>query len=214
MRYFLTIFAIIVVLVVAIAGTRGSKSRRSPIEIFPDMVRQPKLRPQAPDGFFANGRSSQPNVPGTVVRSTPIQTAAGEVYPYEDAPVNTGRITGTTNFVELNPLVVDRELLQRGQQRFTINCAPCHGGLGDGNGITKKYGMAVVGNLHDKRMVLMPDGEIFNTLSYGKGLMQGYAGQIDVQDRWAIVAYVRALQLARLGTTNDVPASEQAALRK
>jgi len=214
MRYFLTIFSIAVVLVVAIAGTRGSKSRRTPLEVFPDMDRQLKLRPETPNGFFANGRSSQEHVPGTVMRSTPIQTAAGPVYPYEDVPVNTGRVTGTTNFVELNPLVVDLELLQRGRQRYTINCSPCHGALGDGNGITKKYGMAVVGNLHDKRMVEMPDGEIFNTASYGKGLMQGYAGQIDLQDRWAIVAYVRALQLAQLGNTNEVPASAQAALRK
>ena len=214
MRYFLSIFAIAVVLILAIAGTRGSLSRRSPLEIFPDMDRQLKLRPQTPNGFFANGRSSQPHVPGTIARSTPIQTRTGAVYPYEDAPVNTGRISGTTNFVELNPLVVDMELLQRGRERYTINCSPCHGGLGDGNGITKKYGMAVVGNLHDKRIVEMPDGEIFNTASYGKGLMQGYAGQVDLKDRWAIVAYVRALQLARLGTTNDVPASARAALRK
>lgn len=214
MRYFLTIFAIAVVLVVAIAGTRGSLSRRTPIEVFPDMDRQPKLRPMTPNGFFANGRSSQLNLPGTIARSTPLETAAGLVYPYEDAPANTGFVTGTTNFVALNPLTVDLELMQRGRQRYTINCTPCHGALGDGNGITKKYGMAVVGNLHDKRMVEMPDGEIFNTLSYGKGLMQGYAGQIETRDRWAIIAYVRALQLARLGTTNDVPASAQAALRK
>lgn len=214
MRYFLTIFALAVVLVVAIAGTRGSLSRRPPLEIFPDMDRQLKLRPQTPNGFFANGRSSQPQVPGTIARSAPIGTATGEVHPYEDHPVNTGRVTGTTNFVELNPLVVDLELLQRGRQRYTIHCSPCHGSIGDGNGITKKYGMAVVGNLHDKRLVQMPDGEIFNTLSYGKGLMQGYAGQIDLRDRWSIVAYVRALQLARLGTTNDVPASAQASLRK
>lgn len=213
MRYFLTLYIIAILLVVAIAGTRGSFSRRSPIEIFPDMDRQLKLRPMTPDGFFANGRSSQLTVPGTVERSTPLQTANGEVYPFEDAPVNTGRIPGTTNFVALNPLKVDAQLMERGRQRYTINCSPCHGGLGDGNGITKKYGMAVVGNFHDKRIVLMPDGEIYNTLSYGKGLMQGYAGQIDVGDRWAIVAYVRALQLSQLGTTNDVPASEQAALR-
>lgn len=214
MRYFLTIFAIVVVLVVAIAGTRGSLSRRSPIEIFPDMDRQLKLRPQTPDGFFANGRSSQPYVPGTIARGVPLQTTTGRVYPYEDHPVNTARATGSTNFVELNPLLVNMQLLERGRERYTINCSPCHGALGDGNGITKKYGMAVVGNLHDKRIVMMPDGEIFNTASWGKGLMQGYAGQVDLKDRWAIVAYVRALQLARLGTTNDVPASAQAALRK
>lgn len=214
MRYFLAIFAIVVVLVVAIAGTRGSMSRRPPIEVFPDMDRQLKLRPQTPDGFFANGRSSQPYVPGTIARSEPIETANGPVYPYEDAPVNTGLIPGTTNFVELNPLTVDMQLMERGRQRFTINCSPCHGALGDGNGITKKYGMAVIGNLHDKRIVEMPDGQIFNTLSYGKGLMQGYAPQVDVRDRWAIIAYVRALQLAQLGTTNDVPADQQAVLRR
>jgi len=214
MRYFLTLFAIVVVLVIAIAGTRGSLSRRSPLEVFPDMDRQPRLRPQTPNGFFANARSSQKHPPGTIARSTPLQAASGEVYPYEDHPVNTGRVAGTTNFVELNPLKVDLQLLHTGRERYTIHCAPCHGGLGDGNGITKKYGMVVVGNLHDQRMVAMPDGELFNTLSYGKGLMQGYAGQVDLEDRWAIVAYVRALQLARLGTTNDVPAPAQAALRK
>jgi len=214
MRWLFSIFAVSVLLILAIAGTRGSLSRRTPIQVFPDMDRQLKLRPQEPNGFFANGRSSQPRVPGTVARSTALQTAAGPVYPYEDKPVNTGLITGTTNFVELNPLLVDRQLMERGRERYSIYCLPCHGQLGDGNGITKKYGMAVVGNLHDKRMVQMPDGEIFNVMSYGKGLMQGYAGQIELRDRWAIVAYVRALQLARLGTTNDVPASAQAALKQ
>lgn len=212
MRYFLLIFALVCVLVVAIAGTRGSLSRRSPIEVFPDMDRQLKLRPQQPYGFFPNGRASQPQVPGTVARSEPIQTVDGLVYPYEDAPVNTGRITGTTNFVELNPLPMSAEMMARGRERFTIYCSPCHGALADGNGITRKYGMAVVANLHDQRIVEMPDGEIFNTASYGKGLMQGYAGQVPVEDRWAIVAYVRALQLARLGTLDDVPEPERAKL--
>jgi mono/diheme cytochrome c family protein len=74
--------------------------------------------------------------------------------------------------------------------------------------------MAVVGNFHDRRLVEMRDGEIFNTVSYGKGLMQGYGAQVTVADRWAIIAYVRALQLARLGTLNDVPEPDRAALRK
>lgn len=214
MRYFLAIFAVVVVLVVAIAGTRGSMSRKPPLYIFPDMDRQLKLRPQTPNGFFANGLSSQKKVMGTIPRGTPIQMPGGPVYPYEDKPVNTGMIPGTTNYVELNPMKVDEQLMARGRERYTIYCSPCHGALGDGNGITKKYGMAVIGNYHDKRIVEMPDGQIFNTMSYGKGLMQGYASQVEVTDRWAIVAYVRALQLAQLGTTNDVPASEQAALMK
>lgn len=214
MRYFLLIFAVLVVLVMAIAGKRGSMSRRSPIEVFPDMDRQLKLRPMQPNGFFTNGVSSQPHPEGTIARSTPIQTAAGPVMPYEDAPVNTGRVTGTTNFVELNPLAVNAELLARGRQRFTINCSPCHGQMADGNGITKKYGMAVVANLHDKRIVEMGDGEIFHVITNGRNLMQPYGSQVDVQDRWAIIAYVRALQLARLGNVDDVPESRRATLPK
>ena len=206
MRYFLVIFAVIVVAVIAIAGKRGSFSRRPPIEVFPDMDRQLKLRPQQPNGFFANGLSSQLPVEGTIARSKPIQTIAGPVFPFEDAPVNTGRITGTTNFVETNPLPVTATLLHRGQERFTIYCAPCHGAQADGNGVTKKLGMAVVANLHDKRIVEMPDGEIFNTVTHGKNLMQSYAAQVPVEDRWAIIAYVRALQLSRLGAVEDLPA--------
>ncbi|HEY9172477.1 MAG TPA: cytochrome c [Verrucomicrobiae bacterium] len=206
MRYFLVIFAVIVVAVIAIAGKRGSFSSRPPIEVFPDMDRQLKLRPQQPNGFFANGLSSQLPVEGTIARTKPIQTIAGPVFPFEDAPVNTGRITGTTNFVETNPLAVTATLLHRGQERFTIYCAPCHGAQADGNGVTKKLGMAVVANLHDKRIVGMPDGEIFNTVTHGKNLMQSYAAQVPVEDRWAIIAYVRALQLSRLGAVEDLPA--------
>ena len=81
--------------------------------------------------------------------------------------------------METNPLPVTDELLQRGQQVFNINCAACHSKLGDGNGIPKRIGaMAVVANLHDKRIVELPDGELFNTVSYGKGLMQGYAANL------------------------------------
>ncbi|MFN3408824.1 MAG: c-type cytochrome [Limisphaerales bacterium] len=213
-KYFLLPFLVIVVVGVAIAGKRGDLSRRPPIEVFPDMDRQLKLRPQQPNAFFPNRISSQPHPEGTIARSTPIQTAAGPVYPFEDAPVNTGRIPGTTNFVELNPMALNAAFLARGQERYNIHCAPCHSQIGDGNGITKKYGMAATANLHDKRIVVMTDGEIFNTVSHGKGLMQGYASQITVEDRWAIVAYLRALQLARLGTLDDVPEAQRGTLTR
>ena len=214
MRYFLLIFGLAIVLVLAIAGKRGDMTRRTPIEVFPDMDRQLKLRPMEPNGFFANARSSQEHPIGTIARTTPIQTAAGAVMPYEDSPVNTGHKPGTTNFVELNPLAINAEMMKRGQQRFTINCTPCHGQLADGNGVTKKYGMAVVANLHDKRIVEMTDGELFYVITHGRNLMQGYAAQVDVQDRWAIVAYLRALQLARLGSVDDVPEAQRAVLTK
>ena len=217
MRYFLVIFAVCVVAVIAIAGKRGSFSRRTPIEVFPDMDRQLKLRPQQPNGFFANGLSSQLPVEGTVARGKAIQTVNGPVLPFEDVPVNSGRITGTTNFVETNPLQVTATLLHRGQERYTVFCAPCHGAQGDGNGVTKKLGMAVIGNLHDKRMVEMADGEIFNVVTHGKLptlLMPSYASQIPVEDRWAIIAYVRALQLSRLGAVDDLPAELRGKLTK
>ena len=214
MRYFLLIFGLTVALVIVIAGQRGDLTRRTPFEVFDDMDRQQKLLPMKPNGFFANGRSSQPHPAGTIERSTPIQTATGPVMPFEDAPVNTGMIPGTTNFVALNPLAINAEMLKRGQQRYAISCSPCHSQTGDGNGITKKYGMAVVGNLHDKRMVEMGDGELFHVISHGRNLMQGYASVVEVEDRWAIVAYVRALQLARLGTLDDVPEAQRATLTK
>jgi mono/diheme cytochrome c family protein len=152
--------------------------------------------------------------PGTVARAQPLITRIGPVYPYEDSPVNTGRLPGTTNFVDINPLPVNEALLQRGRERFDIYCAPCHGRLGDGNGITKKIGdMPAVANLHDLRIVEMPDGEIFDTVTHGKGLMGAYGPLLSTRDRWAVIAYLRALQLSWLGTTNDLAPAEQAALK-
>jgi mono/diheme cytochrome c family protein len=205
MRYFLLIFALCVVTVMAIAGKRGSISRRPPIEVFPDMDRQPKLRPQTPNNFFADGKSSRMQIHGTVARGERFQ----------DVPVNTGKVPGATNFVEVIPVPVTAQLLARGQQRFTINCSPCHGAQADGKGITQRIGaMGVVANLHDKRIVELADGEIFNTITYGKNLMGPYGPNITVDDRWAIVAYLRALQLSQLGTVDDVPAQMRTTFKK
>ena len=217
MRYvigFILVFLAGMATVVGIAGFRGHLSRKPPIEIFPDLNRQLKLRPQQPNGFFANGLSSQLPPPGTIARRAPIWTITGFVYPYENAPVNTGRIAGTTNFIATNPLPVTAKLLQRGQERFDIYCAPCHGGLGDDNGITKKLGlMPAVANLQDKRIVEMTDGEIFNTVTHGKNLMGAYGPLVPVEDRWAIIAYLRALQLSQLGSVDDLPPAQRAALK-
>lgn len=213
MRYFLLLFALSVVVVMAVAGKRGSTSRRPPIEIFSDMDRQPKLRPQTDNDFFADRMSSRLPVAGTISRSKPYQINGQDVYPYEDASVNTGKIPGTTNFIETIPLALTAQLMQRGQQRFNIYCSPCHGAQGDGKGITSKLGMAVVADLHDggtRKVVQQPDGQIFNTITYGKApLMGAYGGLIPVEDRWAIVAYVRALQRSHLATIEDVAADER-----
>ena len=214
MRYFLLIFAVCVVAVIGIAGKRGSFSRQPPLYVFPDMDRQLKLRPMRPNGFFANGVSSQLPVAGTIARGQPVQTADGPVYPYEDAPVFTGLLPGTTNYVENNPLPVTAQLLERGRQRFTIYCSPCHGQEADGNGITKRVGaMAVVANLHDQRIVELTDGELFYVITHGRNLMGAYGPNVPVADRWAIVAYLRALQLSWLGNTDDVPPELRGSLK-
>ena len=207
MRYFLLVFGVVVISVMVVAGKRGDLSRQPPIELFPDMDRQPKLRPQAANTFFKSGLSSQAPIPGAIARGAA----------WQDSPANTGRIPGTTNFVATIPVPVTQELLARGRQRFNINCSPCHGVQGDGKGITTKFGMAVIADLHDatgRKVPQQGDGEIFNTISNGKGLMQGYAANLTIPDRWAVVAYVRALQRSRLGSIDDVSADRRAELIK
>ena len=207
MRYFLLVLGVIVISVMVVAGKRGDMTRRPPIELFPDMDRQPKLRPQAANSFFKDGFSSQQPIAGTIARGSS----------YQDSPENTGKNPGTTNFVATIPVPVTSQLLARGQERYNISCSPCHGAQGDGKGITTKFGMAVIADLHDgatRKVPQQADGELFNTISNGKGLMQGYAANVTIQDRWAIIAYVRALQRSHLGSMDDVPAAERASVIK
>ena len=206
MRYVLLSLLLLGLLVVSIAGFRGGLSRRPPIEIFPDMDRQPKLRPQAPNNFFKDRYGSRLPVTGTVPQTGPAKVGGREIYPFENVPYHTGRESGTTNFIETLPVPVTAQLLARGQERYGIHCAQCHGAAGDGRGIMAKYQMVGMANFHDKRLVAMPDGGIFNTITHGtKNLMSAYGPNVDVPDRWAIVAYVRALQRSRLGSLDDVP---------
>lgn len=186
----------------SIVGFRGDASRKPPIELFADMDRQPKVRPQTPSAFFRDGMSSRLPVQGTVARGSHVL----------DLPINTGLVTGTTNFVATSPMPVDAKLMARGRERYQIYCTPCHGATGEGNGITKSFGMATVASLHDPRLVQMGDGEIFHVISNGRNLMGPYASQIPLEDRWAVVAYVRALQLARLGAPEDLPPGQRVAL--
>ncbi len=206
-RYIFLALGVAGVSILLVAGKRGDMSRRPPIEIFPDMDRQPKLRPQAGTDLFGDGYTSRLPVDGTVARGSA----------YQDTPVNTGKIPGTTNWVEAIPLPVTQKLMARGQERDQINCSPCHGLQGDGKGITTKFGMTVIADLHDattRKIVQQPDGQIFNTISYGKTLMGGYAANLSIEDRWAVVAYVRALQRSRLALEADVPADKIDQIRR
>ena len=208
MRYVLIGIAMMVFLVVSLAGFRGDISRKAPIELIADMDRQPKLRPLEPNSFFANGMSSQPLVKGTVRQSEAIPLADGsDVYPFEtEHPAVSGLQTGTTNAVANIPLEVTMGLMERGREKYTISCVPCHGGQGDGNGVVKYFGISAVKSLHDPDVVKQSDGDIYRTITWGKGVMKGYANTLSIEDRWAIVAYARALQLSRLGTEDEVPA--------
>ncbi len=203
MRYVYLATFFVVVLTVGILGFRGSISSKPPLEVFPDMDRQPKLRPQESSNFFADGRVERPLPAGVVARGN-LRA---------DAALYQGRTAGGEWVRGIpSPLTVDARFLQRGRERFEISCAPCHGKLGDGNGITKSYGMGATPTFHDDRIRTMAEGEIFNTITNGKATMMGYADKVVPEDRWAIIAYVRALQRAQHGSVADVPAAHKAEL--
>ena len=203
--YLSTAFAI--VLTISILGFRGKTFTKPPMDVFPEwlfpgMKYQPKLTQQTASAFFADGRSD---------RVAPEHTVASSFGPAgsplrDDDFLYLGKLPDGT-FARGFPkeLTVDLKLLERGRDRFTIYCSPCHGAVGDGNGITKKYGMGAVPTYHDDRLRLMAEGEIFNTITNGKGQMNPYADKLKPADRWAVIAYVRALQRAQTGTVADVP---------
>ena len=209
MRYFITGFAVIVCLIISMAGFRGEFTRNSPIEVFPDMDRQAKVRPQAPNLFdevfgAGDGRGSRLPVAGTVVRGAPI----------DDSPVNTGRKEGADEWIEVNPLEVNQKTLKRGQERYTIFCAVCHGQAGDGGGIVTQYSL-ITADLHQHRLVQAQDGYLFDVISNGFNAttnavgiaysrMPAYKSKISAEDRWAIIGYVRALQYSQLGKPEEV----------
>ncbi len=201
MRYAYVILFLLVVSALSILGFRGSTSKQPPLEIFPDMDHQPKYKPQSTSVFFADGRTDRPVPPHTVPRGGLI----------EDVHLGTGKDSSGDWAVGF-PMEVTADLITRGQERFTIFCAPCHGALGDGNGITKQYGMAATPSYHDDRLRDMNEGEIFNTITHGKNLMGRYGDKLSVNDRWAIIAYVRALQRAAQGTIEDVPTENRSEL--
>jgi mono/diheme cytochrome c family protein len=226
MRYFYLGFILTVATIIGLLGFRGDKSRKPPLEIFPDMVRQWKIRPETPSDFYRDGWSSRPLPAGTVAHSKPyvidgeiVKLNGKPVYPYEDSTVATGIISMTakaTNYIEISPIPVTVKLVDRGQDRFNIYCQPCHGPIGNGQGVTSKFGVGGIVDLQSARIIQMTDGEIFHTITHGSkaGLMGPYGPMIPVEDRWAIVAYVRALQRSQLATMQDVPETAQAALNK
>lgn len=211
MRYVYLAFFFTVAMVVAWAGFRGTQFSKPPIEIFPDMDRQPKYKPQAESRFFADGRTDRRPPANTVPRGIGYTSQA--VTPTFDGSaeaiaVETGRNPDGT-FLKGFPLRVTAELMARGKERYTIYCAPCHGALADGQGILSKYDWPAIANLHQERLVTGPEGDIFNTITNGKNTMYPYGDKLVPEDRWAVVLYVRALQRASAGSIEDIPAGSR-----
>jgi cytochrome c5 len=228
LRGFLVIFLLCTIAILAVFGFRGQTSTGPPLELFPDMVRQMKVRAQAPLNFFADGRGPRLPVAGTVpigyempTKSEALNTSAAAVGSYSHPRASFSAGTDYYDTGKMGdhwgtgiPLEVTRELMERGQQRFNITCAMCHGPAAEGNGITKQYGLATVVSLQDDRIRKMSDGEIFNTITNGKNTMMAYGPNIIVTDRWAIIAYLRALQRSQHAAIADVPEDHRAQLDK
>jgi mono/diheme cytochrome c family protein len=170
-----------------------------------DMYEQPKLGPDAPSPLWADGKGSRPPPPGSV----PV--AMGDL-----AGTSSGR-RGRDELVARDAALAasaapaaDLALLHRGQARFEIHCAPCHSIVGDGDGMVARRGFPHPPSFHQARLRDAPDRHLFDVITQGYGVMPPYADRVTPQDRWAIVAYIRALQLARRGTAASSPASAAA----
>lgn len=165
-----------------------------------DMYNQPKYQPLDPSSFFSDGRSARQPVPGTV--------AVGEVR--TDEYFFTGFVDGQE--VDAMPFPVTREILLRGQEQYNIFCAACHGTTGYGRGMVAQRGGIVPANLHDPRLLEAPIGHFYNVTTNGYRYMYPYASRIAPADRWAIAAYIRALQLSQNATVDDVPPAQRGQL--
>lgn len=179
----------------ALAGcVRGCTSSRPPIHINPSMDNQPKLLPQSESKFFYDGSAMRPPVPGTVAR--------GELH--ESPEIFAGKDAAGA-FVAANPMTVDAPLLARGKDRYAIFCQPCHDPRGDGRGILFTRGKIPTASFYQAKVLKYPDGQLFDIITNGSGLMPGYRWPIPPRDRWAIIAYVREMQSKRAASAEQAP---------
>jgi cytochrome c553 len=167
-----------------------------------NMYQQPKKEIYDPSTLFADGASARPLVAGTIPRE----------FDRSDTHLFEGTVNG--NLAESFPYPVTRTVLERGQERYNTFCAVCHGLLGDGNGIVIQRGFPEPQTYHSDRLRQVPDGYFFNVITNGFGRMYPYGDRIMPEDRWAITAYIRALQLSQSANLEDFPPSEQERLER
>jgi hypothetical protein len=164
-----------------------------------DMQDQPKYKYERGSDFFADGRSARPELDGTIARGSLNEDVA--YYEGKGAPDK----DGIPQDIDTFPLVVNRALILRGQQRFDAFCSPCHGRIGNGLGMIVRRGFKQPPSYHIDRLRNAPVGHFYDVITNGYGAMLNYAQQIDVRDRWAIVAYIRVLQYSQNANLNDLP---------
>ena len=164
---------------------------------------QPKFIPLRPTDFFGDGRSERPLIEGTVARG----------HLNDDAALYTGKGPDGKPVDEF-PFPVTRDVLERGQDRCNIYCAPCHDSLGTGNGRIVRRGFRHPPSYHIDRLRQVPAGYLYDVITNGFGAMPDYSAQVLPRDRWAIVAYIRALQLSQNASINDIPADAKARLNQ
>lgn len=198
--------ATLVLLSLALGGcVRGCTSSRPPIHLNPNMDDQPKAKALAASDFFYDGKTMRQPIAGTVARQDAVEPGAFE----------TGRENGDGGFATAVPAAAGEAFAQplavRGAERYDIFCAPCHGGEGDGQGMLFTRAQVTSADLRIARLRAMPDGQLFDVISNGFGLMPPYRGQIPPEDRWAIVAFVRQLQAESPVTEPTAPGAEPAA---
>jgi mono/diheme cytochrome c family protein len=174
--------------------TREQPSSKPPIHPIRDMYDQPKYKPQGEGKFFENDAAMRTPVAGTVERG---YLRNDDIY-YKGMNPDGG-------FVKEAPVDVTLQLLNRGHERFDIYCSPCHSRVGDGKGIMVSRGYVPPPSFHTDRIRNMPDGEIFDVITHGVRNMPSYAHQINPDDRWAIIKYLRALERSHNATIEDVP---------
>jgi mono/diheme cytochrome c family protein len=192
------------------AYARETKSELPRRHIVPDMDWQPKFKAQRANTFFADKRAARLDVEGTI--------AVGELR--DDDHFHAGKVNGAWARTFPAQVPVNEATMARGQMKFGVYCTPCHGQVGEGDGMVSQRATALAegtwappSNVTEERLRYMPVGEIFNTITHGVRNMPGYGAQILTEDRWAIVAYVRALQRSRAATLRDLSDQERASLR-
>lgn len=179
---------------ILLSACRGTPSTKPPIHPNQNMDFSEAFESQEKNTFFEDRRAMRPKVQGTVARGFLIENTALQLGKDENG-----------NFVKTLPLHVDRAFIERGAEKYRIFCSPCHGGVGDGKGAVVAYGLVPPPSYHDERLRNVEDGYFFDVITNGVRSMYGYESQIPkVEDRWAIVAYIRALQKSQYATESDL----------